>query len=227
MKLIPVLCGAVLLSSTALTVLAEEIGYIDLTEGPFRESSRHPRTMSGGCGGGRDSSNRQVSATLLSLDRAIYRLGDEVTFEIKVRNTGKDVVIVPWTPHLGDLEPVDPDASYKYLNGGVVLAFSDPEGREFLLSEFLYGAEDDPETLRELLPGQWFTVRGRQRIEPNRTDCGQDELQESGWVDAKVSAYFVENSASYSPENGGSSSETCIPMRSTRANELVVTLEHR
>jgi len=228
MKLIPVLCGAILFSSTALSALAQEIGYVDLTEGPFRESSRHPRTFTGGCGGsGSDSRERQVTATLLSLDRTIYPLGEKVTFELKIQNTGKDPVIVPWTPNLGDLEPVDPNASYKYRIGVVVLTFKDPEHREFYLSESLYGSEDVPGTLRELAPGQWFTVRGTERTEPNSPDWGQGELREFGWVDAKVSGYFREDNGSYSPEQGGTMSAFCIPMRSKSANELTVTLEHR
>ena len=67
---------------------------------------------------------RQVTATLLSLDRTIYPLGEQVTFEHKIQNTGKDPVIVPWTPNLGDLEPIDPNASYEYRVGVVVLTFA-------------------------------------------------------------------------------------------------------
>jgi hypothetical protein len=227
MKLIPVLCGAILLSSaSSLSAVAQEIGYVDLTDGPFRESSRHPRTFSGGCGGS-DSRERQVTVTLLSVDRMIYPLGEQVTFELKIQNTGRDPVIVPWTPNLADLEPVDPNASYKYRIGVVLLTFKDPELREFHLSESLYGSTNVPGTLRALAPGQWFTVRGRDRTEPNSPDWGPDELREFGWVEAKVSGYFREDNGSYSPEHGGAMTAFCFPIRSESANELTVTLEQR
>jgi hypothetical protein len=229
MKLIPVLCGAILLSSAAtLNALAQEIGYVDVSGGPFHESSRHPRTFSGGCGAsGGDSREPQVTVTLLSLDQTIFPLGERVTFELKIQNTGKDAVIVPWTPNLSDLEPLESKASYKYRTGVVVLTFEDPEQREFPVGQSLYGSADVPGTLRKLAPGQWFTLRGRVKVERDSPDWGQDELAEFGWVEAKVSGYFREDNASYSPEHGGRLSEFCIPMRSKSANELTVTLERR
>ena len=76
----------------------------------------------------------EVTATIVSLDKMRYRIGEEVTFEVKILNSGKKTIIVPWTPHLGDLEPADPRSSYKYRVGVVVLSFSDPEGNEFCLA---------------------------------------------------------------------------------------------
>jgi hypothetical protein len=163
----------------------------------------------------------------LNKREAIYRLGEEVTFEMKVHNTGKDTVIIPWTPHLGDLEPADPDVPYKYRIGVVLLTFRDSEGRQFSLSESLYGSENSAGTLRDLLPGQWFVVRGRERIEPDSPDWGQGELREIGWATAKVSGYFRQDEGSYSPENGGAVSALCIPLRSTGSNAMDVTLESR
>lgn len=192
MKLVSVLCGSILLSLAApLSALAQEIGYVDLTDGPSRESSRHPRTFSGGCGGGgSDSREPQVTVTLVALDQTILPLGEEVTFEVKIQNTGKNPVIVPWTPNLGDVEPADPKASYKYRIGVVVVTFKDPESREFSMGESLYGSEEVPGTLRELAPNHWFTVRGRGRTDAGSPDWGRDELREFGWVDAKVSGFF-------------------------------------
>lgn len=228
MKLIRVLCGTILLSSAvSASSLAQEIGYVDLTDGPFHESSRHPRTFTGSCGGGTHSAEPQATVTVLSLDQTILPLGDEVTFELKIQNTGKSSLFVPWTPNLGDLEPLDPKASYKYRVGVVVLNFTDPEHRAFPVSESLYGSADVSGTLRELVPGQWFSVRARGRAEPYPPNWGRGELRGFGWIDAKVSGYFGEGNDSYSPEQGGSLTDVCIPMQSKRANELTVTLERR
>jgi len=131
-------------------IVLREIGYIDLTDPPFRESSRHPRTEAGGCADG-DSVVRQVTVTLQALDKTIYRFGEEITFEIGIQNTGKEVILVPWTPDLADLEPTDPKANYKYLIGVVILVFKDFKDRIFSLSESLYGSPNIPGTIRDLV----------------------------------------------------------------------------
>lgn len=229
MKLIRMLFGAVLLwSAVSVSGFSQEIGYIDLTDGPFHESSRHPRKFTGSCGGGgSDSGEPQATVTLLSLDRTSLPVGERVTFELKVENTGKNPLFFPSTPNLGDLEPLDPKVSYKYREGVVVLTFKDPEHHEFNRGESLYGSTDVPGTLRELAPGQWFTVRGRERIEPDSQYWGQREFADFGWVGAEVGGYFREDDDSYSPAHGGTLSDVCIPMRSKSANELALTLEHR
>jgi len=85
MKLIRVLCGVVLLSSAvSVSGFAQEIGYIDLTHGPFHESSRHPRKFTGSWSGGSDSGEPQAIVTLLSLDRTILPVGERITFELRI-----------------------------------------------------------------------------------------------------------------------------------------------
>lgn len=208
-------------------IVLREIGYIDLTDPPFRESWRHPRTEAGGCAGG-DSVARQVTVTLQALDKTIYRFGEEITFEIGIQNAGKEVILVPWTPDLADLEPTDPKANYKYLIGVVILVFKDFKDRIFSLSESLYGSPNIPGTIRDLPPGQSFTVRGRTKIEnlwPR--EWGKEELAESSAVEAKVSGHFREDKRIYSTKEGGKLTESCIPMRSRKANEQDVTLEFR
>lgn len=84
-------------------VRAQEIGYIDLTDPPYRDSLlRPPRTQAGGCAGG-DSVALQVTVTLQSLDKTVYRLGEEITFEIGIQNIGLETILVPWTPNLADI----------------------------------------------------------------------------------------------------------------------------
>jgi len=230
MKLPQIAVGIILLFFWSLRVRAQDIGYVDLTGSIPRESSRHPRTLGGGCGGSPHSNGApkpEVTASLVSLDKSLYRIGEEATFEIKVLNSGKKTIIVPWTPHRGDLEPADLNSPYKYRVGVVMLVFRDPEGHEFSVAETLYGSPKIPGTLRALRPGQWFTVRGRKRIDLYQKDWGQREFEESGSVDAQASGYYRQDRGSYSPVNGGSDSQICISLGSQKANQLDVVLEHR
>jgi uncharacterized repeat protein (TIGR01451 family) len=117
----------------ALSAVAQEIGYIDFSGLTDRESTRHPRTHGSACGSSPHSrpSRSQVEVTLLSLDKTIYQIGEELTFEVKVQNTGTAPLVIPWTPHFADLEPNDLRAPYKYLAGVVVVQFKDSKQHWF------------------------------------------------------------------------------------------------
>jgi len=224
----PFLVAAMLLFSSPLRLLAQEVGYIDTTDNLFRESTRTVRTFSGGCGGSPPSTQKpqpEVTVTLVSLDKSRYQVGEEVTFEIRVLNSGKETIAVPWTPHRGDLEPSDPKAPYRYRVGVVVLIFSDPEGLQFVLADTLYGSPRVPGSLRELSPGQWFSVKGRKKIALYSGDWGKRGFADSGFVETKVSAFYRQDTGSYSPKNGGWVGEMCIPLPCRKANEVDVILE--
>ena len=175
----------------ALSAVAQEIGYIDFSGLTVRESTRHPRTHGSACGSSPHSrpSRSQVKVTLLSLDKTIYQIGEELTFEVKVQNTGTAPLVIPWTPHFADLEPNDLRAPCKYLAGVVVVQFKDSK-QHWFASEALYGATDVPGTLLELRPGQRFTVRGRERIQILVPDRGPDQFNESSSVETRVHCWF-------------------------------------
>ncbi|HMD18130.1 MAG TPA: hypothetical protein VKH18_15805 [Terriglobales bacterium] len=229
MKSLPIGLGIIVLCSSPLSILAQEIGYVDLTDNRFRERSRQTRTFSGNCGGSPHAapSQTEVTAAVISLDAMRYRIGEEASFEIKILNSGKEKVVVPWTPHLGDLEPANARSSYKYRVGVILLVFRDPEGREFSISETLYGSPDVPGSLRELSPGEWFTVKGRKRVDLFDQNWGRHELKATGFVETKVSGFYRQDTATYSPKNGGSEIQWCIPLRCQRANQFDVTLQSR
>src|SRR6184192_3847570 len=157
----------VILLITVNRLVAQEIGYIDLSDSDFHESTWPHHWGAGGCGGVdhpvRESSLPAITVRLLSLDKARYSVGEDATFETRIQNTGKTMVTVPWTPNLADLEPPNAVASHTYLSGAVSLGFRDSENREFWLIESLYGEAGVAGSLRELRPGEWFTVRGRKR----------------------------------------------------------------
>jgi hypothetical protein len=227
MKLLLNVGGMIFLSLIPLCVAAQEIGYMDLSDNIFRERYRQTRTVGGGCSGSPHAqpSQSEVTATVVSLDKVRYRIGEEATFEIKVLNSGKKTIIVPWTQHLGDLEPADTDASYKYRVGVTLLIFRDPEGHEFAVSETLYGSPNVAGSLRELSPGQWFTVKGQRRITPYDQSWGKKELRDSGFVIANVSGFYRQDRGSYSPKDGGSDNQMYIPMPCTKANTVSVRVE--
>jgi uncharacterized repeat protein (TIGR01451 family) len=226
MRFSSVNCAMVICCFGALSAVAQEIGYIDFSGLTVRESTRHPRTHGSACGSSPHSrpSRSQVKVTLLSLDKTIYQIGEELTFEVKVQNTGTAPLVIPWTPHFADLEPNDLRAPYKYLAGVVVVQFKDSKQHWFALSEALYGATDVPGTLLELRPGQWFTVRGRERIQILVPDWGRDQLNESSSVETRVTAGFREDLGTYSPRDGGSDTKQCVLVGPNEANELNVIL---
>jgi hypothetical protein len=218
----------ILFSFAPLSAPAQEIGYVDLTDNNFRERSRQTRTSSGGCAGGPHAvqeSQFEVTVTLLSLSKVRYRIGDEVTFEIKVLNSGKKAILVPWTPHFGDLEPADANSSYKYRVGVILLMFKDPKGLEFSIAESLYGSPDVPGSLRELPPGQWFTVKGQKSIDLRDPKWGKRAFEDLGFVEATVSGFYRQDTGTYSSRNGGSDSQWCVPLPCKKANQLVIALE--
>ena len=227
MKSLPIAAGMILLSLIPLFVRAQEIGYIDLTDNVFRERSRPAQRNGGGCGSSphAQQSQSEVTVTVVSLDKIRYRIGEEVTFEIKVLNSGKKTIIVPWTPHSGDLEPADAHSSYRYRVSTISLDFKDPQSREFSIFENLYGSPNVPDSLRELSPGQWFTVRGRKRLVLYDQNLAEKEFGNSELVETKVSGLYRQDRGEYYPKNGGSDGWWCIPLPCQKANQLDVTLE--
>lgn len=211
-----------------LWAVAQEVGYIDLSDNVFRDGSPQTRLRGGGCGTSPHSaqdSQSEVTATIVSLDKTRYRIGEEATFEIKVMNTGNKTILVPWTPHSGDLEPAESHSSYKLLMATISIEFKDPEGFYFSISEYLFGSRKVAGSLRELSPGQWFTVKGRKSITSYSADWGKQEFADSGFVESIASALYREDTHAYFPKDGGSLNDWCIPLRCQKSNQLEVTLE--
>jgi len=149
------------------TTVSQETGWLDLTDLHPRERIRAPHGGSAECGGGSGfEPSLETSITLVYLDKTSYSIGEEVTYEVKIENTGKEPIEIPWTPHLGDLEPADSSQSYTYLDAAISLDFTEPNSnRRFSIYSFSYGSSDLAGTTRKLLPGQWIFVRARQKLE--------------------------------------------------------------
>jgi hypothetical protein len=135
-----VLLAGVALFATSL-VAAQQIGWLDLTDTHPRDRIRAPHNVGSVCGGGSGfTPNIEISIAVVSLDKGSYSLGEEVTYEVKIQNSGKEPIEIPWTPHLGDLEPTDSSQFYTFLHAAVSLIFTEPGSNRsfFYLRKFLW-----------------------------------------------------------------------------------------
>jgi hypothetical protein len=211
------------------TTLPQEITYLDLIDPLPRERVHSPQ---GGIGGGEcvfsgSSPTSDATITLVTLDKGQYSIGEDVTFEAKIQNSGKEKIEMPWTPHLGDLEPADSTKSYAYLQGAVALKFTDPiASRSFSVYANFYGSPDVPGSTRELLPGQSILVRVRRKIDVYE-EWWWRRVKESPPLTVNASANFLLNRVTYSPnetQSSGTDISRCTPLRTTEANQLEVAL---
>jgi hypothetical protein len=86
--------GVILVAST---ILAQEVGYLDLTDPVPREPIHSPTGggVGGYCGSSGSSALPEVTLTLVNVDKSTYSMGEEVTFEVRVVNTGKKNIEIP------------------------------------------------------------------------------------------------------------------------------------
>jgi hypothetical protein len=211
---IVMLAGAALVAASV--VAAQEIGRLDLTDLHPRDRIRVPHTFGGECGGGANlTSNNELTITLVSLDKTSYSLGDEVTYEVKVQNSGKAPVEIPWTAHSGDLEPADSLESYTFLHAAISLTFTDPDSnRSFAIYADSYGSLDRQGSTRKLLPGEWIFVRARQKIEAYE-EWWWTKIKDSSPLNVRASASLILDKMTYSTGEKSDSAmdhSVCIPV---------------
>ena len=207
-------CVALLAVSATI---AQESGWLDLTDLHPRERIRSPHGAGGECGGctGLDPT-LESTITLVSLDKSSYSMGEEITFEVKVQNTGREAIEIPWTPHLGDLEPAESSRPYTYLHAAISLNFTEPDSnRSFSIYANSYGSSDVAGTSRKVLPGQWIFVRARRKLEAYEEWWGT-KIKDSSPLSVKVSANLMLNKVTYSPAEKNDHAVdryVCIPLR--------------
>ena len=174
---------AVMLGSGAC--LAQEVGFVDLTQIVARTELRRPAPRSDeatdrrGGGGIVDSRHDHcdvpnapedagaLRTTLVWLDRDEYAVGDHQKFEVRVGNVGSAPVEVPFSPHLADLQPVDASQKFGYSVarvefwiGGTRWEWTSSEGGDVAL----YGASQHPGTMLTMHPGEWVRIIGTGKI---------------------------------------------------------------
>ncbi len=212
----------------ARVALAQGIGWLDLTDTNPRLPIRPPGLGGGECGGGAGYEPAiSAKVTLTYLDRTTYSLGDVVTYELKIQNTGKEPIDIPWTPHLADLVPADPSEPYPYLEAVFSLKFTNPvSARSFSLYSDSYGSPNVAGTIRKLPPGESLFVRGRHPIDLYDEEWPR-KIAESSPLNVKVTANLTLDSATYTPgktTDTGREHSKCIPISTTLGVPLEAAL---
>lgn len=212
----------------SLPVACQEVGFLDLTQSTVRESTRHPRTLGDSCAGAENAQiQRQVLVTLVSLDHAVYRLNDELTFEALLQNTGKKRVVIPWTPHAHDVEPSEENVSFSCRVAALILTFEDPQRRTATLAASMYGTHRVTGTLKSISPGESVRIRARVRFHPLDPGWSQEELADREPFVAKISGSFREDIRTFKADNGGSMNDSCTDIHSLAGNSKEITVEPR
>jgi hypothetical protein len=218
--------------------LAQEVGFVDLTQIVARTVLRRPAPRSSEAtdrrGGGGivdrghdycDVPNAPKDAgtlrtTLVWLDRDEYAVGDHQKFEVRIENVGSVPVEMPFSPHLADLQPVDASQKFGYSVvrvelwiGGARWDESDSTWAEVAL----YGASQHPGTLLTMHPGEWVRIIGTGKI--TRSEGVMRFIRDGDAVNhanAQVSIHQVETLLTANA--GAMISHAVCPNRSQGAN---------
>jgi len=154
------------------TSSAQEVAFLDLTKVVHRGLRRPESKLSSN----EHYSGAQVTSCLdsaqnigalrtsfLSLDRTNYQFVDEPIFEVTVENVGSTELRIPFSPHLGDLQPEDAAQKFAYSELRITLwiAAGDHWTTNTGGELSLYGNEDHANTMLTLNPGEWVRVIGK------------------------------------------------------------------
>jgi hypothetical protein len=204
---------------------------LDLTGPAPRQRVRSPTGGAGGfCGGTEFPKFPEVTLTLVSLDKPVYSIGEDVTFEVRIENSGHKSIELPWTPDLVTLEPTDATKTCTYLNGVVVLNLTEPDSqRYFSVYGYFYGSDSAPGTIQELRPNQSVVIRARTKLDFH-DEWWAKKVREVQPLHVKAEPGFMMDSATYVPNekaDSGSESTTCIPLARKTANQIDVLLWSR
>ena len=196
--------------SATVTCVAQEAGFVDLTGIAARTDFRHPvaqddmarqaRRPAGKLPDCPANSTPALRTTLLWLDRSEYKVGDEEKFQVQIENVGSAPMRIPFSPHVADLQPEDPGQKFGYSTlivvlwlGGETWSESQGSGSEIAL----YGADDHPDTMLTLRPGEWVQVTGKGKLTLSNNVL---PLVRNGdvasYANANVSIYGVEETPS-------------------------------
>jgi hypothetical protein len=107
-------------------------------------------------------SNASAKLTLVALDRTVYEFGDPVVFEVDIENTGRQPMVLPWSPDQA-LFPLERRASMQGYRSATVTLWvqSRATGKDlaWLDGQTLQGTEELSGTLQVLAPRQRARLR--------------------------------------------------------------------
>jgi hypothetical protein len=90
---------------------SQELAFLDVTNNVPSPRTHQPRVSSGAGGmvvpvdAAAIRQDRSLRIVLLPLARNAFQPGEDVIYEIKIENTGKQARIIPWDPNIADVEP--------------------------------------------------------------------------------------------------------------------------
>jgi hypothetical protein len=162
---------------------------------------------------------------IVSLDRQRYTDGDWLRFEVTIKNVGSIALTIPFSIDLAELQPADAAQRFRYsaLSVSLWAAAGNNQRVIGLASVRIYGAEDRPNTMMTLSPGEWVRIAGRDKVH-FPTDRSAIDLIHSGAIDhafPQVSVYRSETQLTPTA-SATDSREICI--RQTRGKDFPIAL---
>jgi hypothetical protein len=207
-------------AGAVINVAAQRITILDFSSTAFKPRKHVPKPfppdkiLGGRCGG---MTSGKLIVSLVAMDRIEYGLGDEFSYTLAVRTAGAETVRVPTVFNVADLEPDDPNVTFRYSSMEIWLGISE-ESRERYFSVplvRLYGSDEMPWTEIELKPGESIEIRGKAKMKPLEPDgrmfgapsMGATEDLPSGEVGVVTSCwrgdtFYYEGSTHYEYQGG-------------------------
>jgi len=233
----PWLAGLLLLLSTS--VVAQEVGYLDLTGVTPRTTLRYPPApppickhgvcIAGGsvgvaiaCGAGDWRDPRSLKTTVTWLDQLDYQIGGNIEFEMQLENAGSETMAIPWTPHLADLQPADDSKPFDYLELDLNLDIKTDSIGITLPLTTLYGSKETA-TIVELPPGAWVRIRGSTKLTANEAASKRAEQEPGSAWEANVRFGYRHDSFHPYPGGYGTEIDNDYP-RSLTGNPLLLRI---
>jgi hypothetical protein len=98
--------------------------------------------------------------TLLKLDKRSYQMGDEVVYDVVIRNVGRNVVVIPWSPDRDRVKPEEKTYPAGYMDATLSLIITDKVlGEQSIYGASMYGSQHVRSSLKKLRPGQAVRIR--------------------------------------------------------------------
>jgi len=221
----------------AFNCSAQEVASLDLTNVERRVDLRRPKaisTVTAGYSGTQQTTGcfdpakkrGALQASIVSLDRTHYQLGDEPTFEVKLENTGSTLIKIPFSPHLADLQPENPGQKFGYSELHITLWIA--AGNHWSTNTggdvTLYGAEDHKRTIVTLNPGEWVRIigKGQLSLEDDTIKLAmQDQPPDQLYAEASV----YRNQMLITPTQSATvSKEICIEQKHASSAPIQLTI---
>jgi hypothetical protein len=206
-----------------LTALGQQVGFLDLTQldpNPFQHKRFEMGSDCPAVGGGRFGAavgcprpTKPLEIELLNFENGEPALGKESAVVVRIRNTGKEAAVLPWSTFPAEIEEPDNAGKFGYDSAILGLTIFLPGNlgiSKTALSEVsLFGSVTKAWTQQKVAPGEWVDIKFKVKLDcqyPEAT-CksltGAKELMvEAVWTESKNSVVYEKCSISGGSEAG-------------------------